>query len=636
MKKFLLAIFFLPFLGFSQGGYYDGTAGLTGYALKSKVHDIISAKNINWHYGDLQNYYKQTDLDVYYDHTPANNPFFNTATNTTDYILLDIYSEIPGGPDSYEYNSTQLIGTGSAEGNGWNREHMIPQSTFSTGSISDYPMYSDLFHVIPVDARINQLRSNYPYGMVGSTIYYTFSNGSRIGNSAIPGSAYTGRVYEPIDEFKGDVARTLLYFAVRYEGKLGGFNHFAGTTPANDVSQFDGTEERAFDPAYISMLKQWNTLDPVSQKEIDRNNMVYSIQKNRNPFIDNPSWVNLIWSETLDNIAPLAPTNLAVTQQNANFVNLSWTPSSDTDILGYRIYMNGAATPIVTTKSTSISIDHLTPSTTYNFVVKSFDKGYLESPASNTISAATIASDNFAKDLMITKYLEGSGNNKAIEITNKTGHEVDLNNYRLNIQFFNGTSYYFSDTFELEGTVADGETFVILNPNSAFTCYTNAQARFVTASTPMTFTGSQYLELAYNKNVPVDVIGTKDATNSNGNVSLYRLSSVNQPTATFNLNEWQSYTSNYCLNLGTLGTSNILFVENDDLTLYPNPVQEKLFVSGKDAEKIQSAEIYDMNGRQILNVKVPFRNGNSINVENLSSGVYILKTDKKVFRFIKK
>jgi endonuclease I len=60
----------------------------------------------------------------------------------------------------------------------------------------------------------------------------------------------------------------------------------------------DGTEERAFDPAYIAMLLQWHQQDPVSQREIDRNNEVYAIQKNRNPFIDNPTWVNTLGTDS--------------------------------------------------------------------------------------------------------------------------------------------------------------------------------------------------------------------------------------------------------------------------------------------------------------------------------------------------
>ncbi|HAI81611.1 MAG TPA: endonuclease I, partial [Chryseobacterium sp.] len=329
MKRILLLCFLLPALVFSQipAGYYDGTSSLTGYALKTKLHEIISSKNINWHYGDLTEFYNKTDLDKYYDHD---------ASNTT--ILLDIYSEIPNGPDVYEYTVANLTGSANAEGQGWNREHMMPQSTFN----SNYPMYSDLFYVIPTDARINQLRSNYPYGIAKTTTapFYTFTNGSRISANGTPGSGYTGRVYEPIDEFKGDIARSLLYFAVRYEGKLGLFNYYNGTSAANDRSPLDGTEEKAFEDWYLAMLLQWHNQDPVSQREIDRNNEVYALQKNRNPFIDYPQWVNAIWNQTANSLEPEAPTNLSITQTSAYFVNLSWTPSPDADVIGYKIYQN--------------------------------------------------------------------------------------------------------------------------------------------------------------------------------------------------------------------------------------------------------------------------------------------------------
>lgn len=603
----------------APAGYYDGTTGLTGYALKSKLHDIISAKNINWHYGDLTNYYNQTDLDKYYDYGPS---------NTT--ILLDMYSEIPTGPDAYEYTTANIIGSASAEGQGWNREHMMPQSTF----YSNYPMYSDLFYVVPTDARINQLRSNYPYGIVGSTIYYTFTNSSRIGNCAIPGITYTGRVYEPINEFKGDVARSLLYFAVRYEGKLGTFNFNNNANPASDTNPLDGTEERAFDPAYIAMLLQWHQQDPVSQREIDRNNAVYGIQKNRNPFIDNPSWVNAIWGQTPDAVAPQTPTNLTVAQNSAYFTTLSWTPSTSTDVIGYKIYQNG--TLVGATKNSTFTADHLTPSTAYTFTVKAYDNGYLLSPDSNTVSVTTLASDVYAIDLMVTKYLEGTSNNKGIEITNKTGHPVNLSDYRLSIQFTSGTNYYFVDPYELEGTVQNNETFVVLNPDANFSCYTINQAKFVTAAPQMTYSGSQYLELRY-KSSTVDAIGVSGTNNSSvlGNVSLYRKSNIAQPTTTFNISEWDSYASNYCQSLGTLATAEAILAQNNEFKIYPNPVNDHVFVSGK-TENIKSAQILDLSGKVIYTEQNPFKNKKGISVQNLSTGTYLLKIDDKIYQFIKK
>jgi len=619
MKKLLLPIILFSSYISAQApaGYYDGTAGLTGYALKSKLHDIISAKNTNWNYGDLTNYYNQTDLDKYYDHD---------ASNTT--ILLDMYSEIPTGPDSYEYTTANIIGSASAEGQGWNREHMMPQSTF----YSNYPMYSDLFYVVPTDARINQLRSNYPYGIAGTTTFYTFSNTSRIGNSAIPNSVYTGRVYEPINEFKGDVARSLLYFAVRYEGKLGTFNFNNNANPASDTNPLDGTEEKAFDNTYIAMLLQWNAQDPVSQKEIDRNNSVYTLQRNRNPFIDNPAWVNAIWSQTPDAVVPQTPLNLTATQTSAYFTTLSWSPSTSTDVIGYKIYQNG--TLVASTKNTSISIDHLTPSTAYSFTVKAYDNGYLLSSDSNVVPVTTLASDIYSKDLLITKYLEGTSNNKGLEITNKTGHTVNLGDYRLSIQLPSGSNFYYPAPYELEGTVQNNETFVILNPDANFSCYVINQAKFVTAAPQMTFSGTQYLELRY-KTTTVDAIGTTGQSNSLGNVSLYRKTNITQPTNAFNLSEWDSYASNYCDNLGTLSTSELL-TENKKFRIYPNPTQENIFVSGDETEKIKTAQILDLSGKLIYTEKAPFKNKKNISVQNLSTGTYLLNLDGKAYQFIKK
>lgn len=621
MKKLLLPVILISsyFAAQAPAGYYDGTTGLSGYALKSKLHDIISAKNINWHYSDLTNYYNQTDLDKYYDYGPS---------NTT--ILLDIYSEIPTGPDTYEYTTANIIGSASAEGQGWNREHMMPQSTF----YSNYPMYSDLFYVVPTDARINQLRSNYPYGIAGSTTFYTFTNTSRIGNCAIPGITYTGRVYEPINEFKGDVARSLLYFAVRYEGKLGTFNFNNNANPASDTNPLDGTEERSFDPAYIAMLLQWNQQDPVSQREIDRNNSVYALQKNRNPFIDNPAWVNAIWGQTPDTAAPQTPTNLSVTQNSAYFTTLSWTPSSSTDVIGYKIYQNG--TLVGATKNTTFSVDHLTPSTAYTFTVKAYDNGYLLSSDSNVASATTLATDSYAKDLMVTKYLEGTSNNKGLEITNKTGHPVNLSDYRLSIQFSSGSGYYFPAPYELEGIVQNNETFVVLHPEATFSCYTIGQAKFVTAAPQMTYSGSQYLELRY-QSTTVDAIGVSGTSNSStlGNVSLYRKSTVTQPTTSFSISEWDSYASNYCQNLGSLATSDLITSREEALKIYPNPANENIFVSGK-TEEIKSAQILDYSGKVISTEKAPFKNKKNISVQHLSTGSYLLKLDEKIYPFIKK
>lgn len=620
MKRTFYFFIFLPFFALSQSpaGYYDGTQNLSGYALKTKLHEIISNKPISWYYGDLVAFYNQTDVDKYYEN---------------DGTLLDIYSENPFGIDAYEYTTENLISGASAEGQGWNREHMMPQSTF----YSNYPMYSDLFYVIPADARINQLRSNYPYGVSStSTVYYNFTNGSKIGGNATPNSPYTGRVYEPIDEFKGDIARGLLYFVVRYEGKLESFKFDSSTNPASDSTPLNGTEEKGFDDWYLQMLISWHHADPVSQREIDRNNEVYAIQKNRNPFIDHPEWVDLIWNQTPDNVAPQYPSNLQVTQTSAYFVTLSWSAPNDEDLLGYEIYQDGVL--VAKTKNLAISIDHLSPSTSYTFTVRAYDNSYNKSAVSNSAYATTLNTDVYSSDLLFSKYIEGSSYNKALEIVNKTGHDVNLDSYSINIQLGSSSSYYMSSNpFQLEGILPNNSAIVVINPDANLSCYSTEEARFITGAPQTGFTGANYIEFDYN-GTPIDVIGTYKISNSStlANVSLYRLVSVNQPNNTFTLSEWEKFPINYCQDLGSLTTDELPILQQEKIILYPNPVTDLLYIKGTNISKVLSARIYNMNGQLLRTEKSPFKIKNHINVSGLRSGTYILELDNQSYKFIKK
>ncbi len=633
MKKLLLSLFFLPFLVLSQAppGYYDAANGLTGYTLKSKLHEIISANNYNWNYdSDLIDFYKIIDIDKYYEN---------------DGSYLDIYTEKPGDIEKsfFPTDANAFIGSAKTEGEGLNKEHIIPQNVY----YSNYPMVSDLFNVIPADARINQLRNFYPYGISKATVsnvYYNFTNGSKIGNNADT-SEYTGRVYEPVEAFRGEIARSVLYFVVRYEGKLSSFRYFynslVGTvTVANDVSTLNGTEEQALDPWYLKQMLKWNRDYPVSQKEIDRNNAVYSIQKNRNPFIDHPEWADLIWNQTPDTVLPNAPTNLSLVKKGAQFLTVTWQTSNSSDVIGYKIYKDGVLAGY--TKGNTFTLDKLAPSTTYNITVKAYDNAYLYSTDSNLLQETTLATDSYAKDLMITKYLEGTTNsndkifNNAIEITNKTGYDVNLSNYTLSIQNYSAATsgYYFSDAYQFEGVVKDGETFVVINPEASFSCYNVSQAKFVTASPAMMYYGAQYLELSYN-GTAVDVVGFKDTSNTNGNKSLYRKSDINQPTNAFNTAEWDEYAMNYCANLGVLANDEIK-VTDHKIIIYPNPVTKgQLFADGKDISKVSTAKIFDISGKLMSTENNPFRSKNYIDVSSLQMGMYILVLDNQSFKFIK-
>lgn len=292
MKKTILLLVFAFSVIFNHAqipsGYYDGTAGLTGYALKTKLSQIISNGALDLGYGSgtggLWTTFLTSDIDKYYE---------NNGT------ILDMYSENPNGTDSYEYKPGRASNGGNQcasinynyEGWCYNREHSLPKSYF--GGQDAVPMANDAHFIIPSDYLVNMKRSNYPYGEVGN-IFWTSLNGTKLGISKFPD--YSGTVFEPIDEFKGDLARMHLYFITRYEDKLASFGQYQNQYPQSPI---DGTTNRGYKQWYINLLLKWAIQDPVSQREIDRNDAIYARQKNRNPFIDHPEWINMIWTSTL-------------------------------------------------------------------------------------------------------------------------------------------------------------------------------------------------------------------------------------------------------------------------------------------------------------------------------------------------
>jgi endonuclease I len=271
----LISIILLGTLSFgaaaqAPAGYYIDTAGLTGYALKTRLHQIIKIGHNDQGYSSLWNGYQQTDRDYFYEN---------------DGTLLDIYSENPNDNDPYNYvvtNNSDHCGNYNSEADCFNREHTIPQSLFNEAA----PMKNDIQFVLPTDGYVNGKRNNFPYGKVNSPSW-TSLNGSKLGPNAT--GTYTGTVFEPIDEFKGDIARILFYFATRYQDKIPNFSQ-------GDI--LDGTTTRSLQQWQVDLLLEWHNQDPVSDKEISRNNAAFTYQGNRNPFIDHPQWVNCIWGNT--------------------------------------------------------------------------------------------------------------------------------------------------------------------------------------------------------------------------------------------------------------------------------------------------------------------------------------------------
>lgn len=270
MKKlYILTLLLAASIGFAQppASYYNSATG-TGYALKTQLYNIIKG-HTDRGYAGLYVTYTTSDKDFFYE---------NNGT------MLDMYSENPTGSEcEFTYGVNQDDGTlGTNECERYNREHLIPQSVFSSAT----PMYSDAHFVVPSDKHVNGVRNNYPFGKV-NTPTYTSTNSSKLGQNLNSGysAGYSGIVFEPIDEFKGDIARMLLYFATRYENVVSGYTY----------DMFNGTSTQVFTNTFKNILLTWNAQDPVSAREIARNNAVYARQNNRNPYIDNNAYVTAIW-----------------------------------------------------------------------------------------------------------------------------------------------------------------------------------------------------------------------------------------------------------------------------------------------------------------------------------------------------
>ena len=289
MKKNIPLITFLlcSVIGWAQipTGYYSTATG-TGLTLKTNLRKIIDNVSDGISSEHLHSDQGYPALWTLYTHTAFRDNYYEN-----DGSLLDMYSENPSGPDPYNFTLvTNQCGSYSGEGDCYNREHLVPQSYFDHFAVN--PMKNDPFFVVPSDGKVNGDRNNLPFGKVG-TATYTSQNGSKRGNGLNSGYAlgYSGVVFEPIDEFKGDIARMLLYFATRYEDQVASWSY----------TMFNGTSTQVFTNQALNVLLTWNAQDPVSQREIDRNNAVYARQNNRNPYIDNNNYVTQVWGLPLSN-----------------------------------------------------------------------------------------------------------------------------------------------------------------------------------------------------------------------------------------------------------------------------------------------------------------------------------------------
>ena len=242
----------------NSGTYYRNADGKQGQALKSALCGIIRSHT------------KRSYKDLWTD--------FRTTDKRSDGKVWDMYS----GTSNYTFGTDQA-GNYQKEGDVYNREHSLPNSWFGGDKQSE--MYTDLFHMYPTDGYVNNRRGNLPFGETSRPTYTSNGGFSKLGPSSVSG--YSGTVFEPNDEYKGDFARTYFYMITCYEDQIATW----------DSDMLDGRKYPGFTQWALQLLMRWSEQDPVSEKEINRNSAVYGIQHNRNPYIDYPGLERLVWGD---------------------------------------------------------------------------------------------------------------------------------------------------------------------------------------------------------------------------------------------------------------------------------------------------------------------------------------------------
>ncbi|MEQ8473795.1 MAG: endonuclease [Marinoscillum sp.] len=509
----------------APAGYYSSASGLSGNALKTELNDIIDG-HTEYSYGDLWDLLKVTDRD------PNNS---NNVIGIYSRFSMDAAAEYAGGA-------------------GWNREHVWAKSRGDFGT-SNGPG-TDLHHIRAEDVTTNSARSNKAFDNDGSS--YVDSGGNYSGST--PAKTDSDSWFAG-DDVKGDVARMIFYMAVRYEGENG--------EPDLELTELvlSNTDKQPIH-GKLSILLDWHTQDPVSSIEMDRNDAIFEYQGNRNPFIDHPEYVASIWGSggggsscndtevtfTLTTDQYPAETSWSLTKNGSTvasgsgYSNANSAYSEDlcltngtyeftiNDTYGDGIccaYGNGSY-EFETSSGSLISGSQFTTSETKSFTIGSSGGG------------------GASGDVIISEYVEGSSNNKAIEIANLSSSAVSLTNFSLKKQV-NGAGNW-STPLVLSGTLSAQSVYVIVYSSAGSTLL--AKADLTTSNSVMSFNGNDPIGL-FENNTLIDVVGTFNGGSGNfaQNVTLQRKGSITSPSSSYSASEWNQLAQDNFDNVGFLAGS---------------------------------------------------------------------------------
>ncbi len=391
---------------------------------------------------------------------------------------------------------------------------------------------------------------------------------------------------------------------------------------------FDGSTNIVLEDTFLNILMNWHLNDPVSQKEIDRNNQVYLFQGNRNPFVDQPDYVEQIWSSTNDTENPTTPTNIEIFDITDNTLQLSWDNSTDNiSVASYNIFKDDSY--YANTQNNNYSISGLISDTYYCFSVAAIDQSENSSAISQEECATTLEQSTSTNELFISEYIEGSSNNKAIEIANFTGATINLEDYSLARNTNSGSSW--GEMLQLTGEIADENVHVISrgNADEAITGSSNQ----LSSSDAISFNGDDPVGL-FKNNTLIDVFGFFNGENDYANSTYVRVENVLNPTVNFDIEEWDLYPNNSFEYLGfhnqNLNVTDDIFI---DFKIFPNPTKDNVLFIKSNLN--YSYEIFNIQG---IRIKSGVKSGKISKLDNLkfNKGVYFIKVSSNNFYFTKK
>ena len=517
----------------------------------------------------------------------------------TNVLLIYGYNDTDGLTKTDRTRNKTLTDNGGGDVGRWNREHVFAKSLADPSLVTDEPgPGTDVHNLKPADAEQNSARSN-----------RKFTDGS-----GDPGIVSSNGGWYPGDEWKGDVARIVMYMYVRYHGDGSKISE-TQCLPIN-VGIGNGL---AVDPNMIDLFLKWNVEDPVSAFEDQRNPVIEGIQGNRNPFIDNPYLATLIWgganaaedkwemTNPSDTEPPTQPTNVVASNITDSSLDLNWTASTDnTIVIDYLIYVDGVY--LQTANTTTTSISNLTGNTNYTITIKARDGSNNLSVASEDLAvktnAFTLPSTNFEIET-ISETCSGKENG-IISIT-----AIENYNYKTEV---NGINYSFSTSRSIENLPAGDYDFCVTVAEKNYEqCFTVSIEAGGTIAGKATIKSNKAIVEVSKGTAPFTVF-------VNGN-ELFETNASNFSVVVNHGDLVEVKTAVSCE--GKIIKQVNLF---ETVVAYPNPTKGLAEVYLPVSEKEVIIELYNIHGQLISSKVYPVLYGKvQLNITQHPTGIYIVK-----------